>query len=357
VSGARALMAKVADLYYLRNLTQQTIAERLGLSRPTVSRLLTRSRTTGIVRIEVTPPDGTYHPLEHGLEEMFHLREAVVIGSRSESPTATRRALGRAAAAYLDRLLRGGERIGISWGMTLGAVIDHVRPRPLRTTVVPLVGGLGQAAPGIHANELARRLGEAHRGRVHLLHAPAIVAHRGVRDALLSDPRIHHVLDLARRVHVALVGIGALVPSSTLIESGYVAAAEIGALRRQGAVGDVCTRAFGLDGAPPSETLDARILAVTLDDLRRIPTVIGVAGGLEKAEAILGALRGGLVDVLVTDYLAARAVLRLAQAGTAAAGARYVGVRGNGAAGRDVRRARGVSALNEVGRRSETTGR
>jgi DNA-binding transcriptional regulator LsrR (DeoR family) len=342
-------MAKVADLYYLRDLPQRTIAERLGLSRPAVSRLLTRSRAAGVVRIEVIPPEGTHHTLEHALEATFGLREAVVVGGRSESPVATRRALGRAGAAYLDRLLRGGERIGISWGGTLGAVIDHVRPRALKTTIIPLVGGLGQAAPGIHANDLARRLGEAHRGRVHLLHAPAVVATPGVRDALLSDPRIHDVLDLARGVSVALVGIGALGPSSTLIESGCVSAAEIRSLRRRGAVGDVCTRPFGPDGSPSTEALDARILALTLNDLRRIPTVIGIAGGIEKAEAILGVLRGGLVDVLVTDQGAARAVLRLAQEADGSVGS----VANKGAA---PARPRTVSSAIRVGG-GETAGR
>ncbi len=311
----RSLMVKVADLYYLRNLTQQAIAERLGLSRPTVSRLLDRSRTLGIVRIEVAAPADAHRPLERALEDAFGLREAIVIPGRSESPTITRRALGQVAADYLNRLFKGGERIGISWGTTLGAVMDHLRPRRLRTTVVPLVGGLGQAAPAIHANELARRLAEAHRGRVHLLHAPAIVARNDVRAALLTDPPIRQVLDLARRVDVALVGIGALVPSSTLIESGYVSAEDVAALRRSGAVGDICTRPFTAAGAPAGGPLDGRILAIDLEDLRRIRTVIGVAGGLEKAEAILGALRGGLLDVLVTDHLAARAVLRLAASG------------------------------------------
>ncbi len=310
----RVLMAKVADLYYLRTLTQQQIAVRLGLSRPTVSRLLTRARATGIVRIEVTQPEGTHQRLEHDMEEGFGLREVIVIPGRSESPMATRRALGQAAADYLDRALKGGERVGISWGMTLKAVVDSMRPRPLETVVVPMVGGLGQAAPEIHANELARRLAELHSGRVHMLHAPAIVARRAIRDALLSDERIGHVLELARRVDVALVGIGALIPSSTLIESGYVSVAEMTAVRRQGAVGDICTRAFSADGVPLTGDVATRILAVELEDLERIPLVIGVAGGLEKADAILGALAGGLVDVLVTDSIAARAVLRLARA-------------------------------------------
>ncbi|HKV45968.1 MAG TPA: sugar-binding transcriptional regulator [bacterium] len=310
MSADRTMIAKVADLYYLRHLTQQEIADRLGVSRPTVSRLLRRSRAEGIVKIEVTLPDGHRHELERNLEDRFRLREAVVIRGRPESPTLTRRALGEAAAAHLDRLLAGGERVGISWGTTLASVVDHVRPRRVRTAVIPLVGGLGQAAPGIHANELARRLAEAHQGTAHLLHAPAIVATSGVRTALLTDPGIRRVLDLACRVDIALVGVGALVPSSTLIHSGYLSAQELAALRRRGAVGDICTRSFTAEGARIGGTLDARIMAVDLDDLRRIRTVIGVAGGLEKAEAILGALRGGLVTVLVTDHLAAQAVLR-----------------------------------------------
>ncbi len=309
----RQLMVKVADLYYSRGLTQQEIADRLGLSRPAVSRLLQRARAEGIVRIEIHPPEESHRDLERELEETFGLREAIVVTGRSESPSLTVRALGQAAARYLDRFLRGRERIGISWGTTLREVVRHVRPRPLRTTVVPLVGGAGQLAPGIHANDLARDLAQAHGGQVHLLHAPAMVGSPEVLDALRSDPRIREVLELARGVDVALVGIGALVPSSTLVQSGYVSRAELAALRAQGAVGDVCTRPYDAHGEPVDAALQRRILAVTLEDLRRIPTVIGVAGGLEKAEAIRGALRGKLVDVLVTDHLAARSILRAEQ--------------------------------------------
>ena len=309
MTGERTLMVKVADLYYLRRLTQQDIADRLGLSRPTVSRLLQRSRAEGIVRIEVALPEGVHHRLEAALEERFGLREALVVSARGASPAATRRALGEAAAAYLDRVLTGGECVGISWGMTLAAVIDHVRPRKLRTTVLPLVGGLGQAAPQIHANELAWRLAAAHEGRARLLHAPAIVAHTGIRTALLSDPAIRHVLERAGRAHVALVGVGALVPSSTLIQSGDLSASEVAALRRRGAVGDICTRPFTANGTGAGGALEGRIIAVDLAALREIPAVIGVAGGPEKIDAILGALTGRLINVLVTDDVSARTVL------------------------------------------------
>ncbi len=311
----RALMAKAADLYYVRGLTQQRIALRLGVSRPTVSRLLDRARVLGIVRIELAAPEDGHQELERGLEDVFALREAVVVTGRSESPVATRHLLGEAAAAYLTRTLKGRERIGISWGTTLAAVIGALRPRRLRTTVVPLVGGIGRVASEIHANDLARRLAAVHAGEVHLLHAPAIVARPAVRDALLSDPHIAGVLAQARDVQLALVGIGALVPSSTLVQSRYFSVEELGALKRRGAVGDICTRSFTHDGEPVDPSLDARILAIDLQDIRRIPTVIAVAGGLEKADAIVGALRGRLVDVLVTDHLAARAILRAAPAG------------------------------------------
>lgn len=305
------LMAKVADLYHLRDLTQQQIADRLGLSRPTVSRLLKRARRQGVVKIEIAFPDNIHRPMERELEERFGLREAIIVTGRSESPAATRRVIGPAAARYLGRFLRGGERIGISWGTTARAVVDQITPRRLHVMVVPLVGGVGQVTPGIHANELATQLAGLLDGQVHLLHAPAVVAHSGVRNALLSDPRVRRAFDLARRSDVALVGIGALVPSSTLVQTGYFSPDDLKMLRRKGAVGDICTRSFTGDGQPADDALDRRILAVELDDLRRIPTVIAVAGGMEKAEAIHGALRGRLVDVLVTDHLAARAVLRL----------------------------------------------
>jgi DNA-binding transcriptional regulator LsrR (DeoR family) len=310
MSDDHVLMAKVADLYHLRGLTQQEIADRLGLSRPAVSRLLARARAEGIVKVEIAFPEAGHRALERELEEQFGLREAIVVAGRSESPAATRRVVGQAAARYLGRRLHGGERIGISWGTTVQAAVEHMSRRALRVTVVPLVGGVGQVTPGIHANELASRLADRLDGRVHLLHAPAVVAQRDVRDALLSDPEIRKALDLARRSDVALVGLGALIASSTLVRTGYFTADDLKTLRRKGGVGDVCTRSFTRDGQPADGALDRRILAVELEDLRRIPTVIAAAGGMEKAEAIAGALRGRLASVLVTDHLAARAVLQ-----------------------------------------------
>lgn len=304
------LMAKVADLYYLRDLTQQEIADRLGLSRPTVSRLLRRSRAAGIVRIEVVPPDAAHHTLERELEQRFGLREVIVVAGQGEAQT-TQASLGRAAARFLERTVKRGTTIGVSWGTTLRAVVDHLRQKPLRPTVVPLVGGVGQISPRIHANDVARAIADAFGGRVHLLHAPAIVASRRVQQALVRDSEIARVLALARRVTLALVGIGALVPSSTLVRSGYFSADDLLALRRRGAIGDICTRLFAYDGTPLDGELDRRILAVELRDLRRIPTVVAVAGSAAKAEAIRGALAGRLVDVLVTDHLAAREILRL----------------------------------------------
>ncbi|HEU5299813.1 MAG TPA: sugar-binding transcriptional regulator [bacterium] len=312
MSDEQSLMVKVADLYYLRHFTQEAIAQRLRLSRPTVSRLLARARRNGIVRIEIAAPEETFSRMEGELEERFGVREAIVVRG-GERPEAMRGTIARRAAACLERVLKARQRVGVSWGTTLRATIDALTPRRLGTTVVPLVGGVGSVAAEIHANDLARRLAEAHGGVHHLLHAPAIVAGPEVRTALLSDPRIARVLEAARHVDVALVGIGALVPSSTVVQSGYFSLRELAALRSMGAVGDVCTRPFSIDGAPVDAALDRRILAVEVADLKRIPTVIAVAGGADKSEALIGALRAGFVDILVTDHLAARGVLRAAR--------------------------------------------
>jgi DNA-binding transcriptional regulator LsrR (DeoR family) len=278
------------------------------------------------VRIQVVPPDAAHHTLERELEERFGLREAIVVSGQGDVQV-SQSALGRAAARFLERNVRRGSAVGVSWGTTLRAVIDQLRRRPLRPTVVPLVGGVGQVSPGIHANDLAHAIADAFGGRVQLLHAPAIVASRGVRQALLRDSGIAKVLATARQVELALVGIGGLVPSSTLVQSGFFSADDLAALRRRGAVGDVCTRPFASDGSPVDGDLDRRILAIDLPDLRRITTVVAVAGGAAKAEAIRGALVGRLVDVLVTDHLAAREILKKGRprSGVRAARSRHEG--------------------------------
>jgi len=295
-------------MYYQDKLTQQQIATTLGLSRPKISRLLQAAEDRGIVQIRIVNPLGETSALEEELCRKFNLREAVVApcgGGRD-----FKRAVGETGATYLERIVHDGDILGVSWGTTLQEMVNCLHPAERRhdMTVFQMLGGVGQAEGDYHANELARRIAEAFGGRWYPLPAPVVVSSRQVRDALLAEKRLAEIFDNFDRIDTALVGIGCL-EDSILRKTGYLSDEEGEELAHFGAVGDVCSFFFDIEGRICRTSLHDRVVGISPQALRNIDTVIGVAGGTEKIEAITGALRGGFINVLVTDELTAERVL------------------------------------------------
>lgn len=310
------LLAQVASLYYEDNLTQARIAHRLGTSRATVSRLLHEARETGVVEITVHYPWKTDSETERDLIARFHLHQARVLVGRDRPYEDVLRGLGVLAARHVESLLVEDTILGISWGMAVYNIVRALRPdRRLPVTVVQMIGAVGMGDSRIDGPDLARLLANVYGGEYRYLHAPLIVEETRVQEMLLQEPPIRETLSLARRADIALVGIGSLVPEvSSLLRAGYLDREALTRLRARGAVGDVCARHYDAQGHVLDIELNQRIVGIELEALHDIEQVIGVAGGEAKADAILGALRGGHVNVLMTDDAAARKVLELDQA-------------------------------------------
>lgn len=298
------LLAKAGALYYLRGQTQQQIADRLRVSRPSVSRMLEEARRQGIVQITIAPVGGTAGDLEAELETRFGIREAVVTAAAPDGADPVQH-IGAAAAGYLQRTASSGATLGLTWGTTLGEMVRALVPAPLRgATVVQMLGGIGPAQAEAHAADLTRRLARLLEADLQLIQAPGIVATEAVRDALLGDPQIHDAVEAIRGVDVAFVGIGALSTNPVLepgAGAGVVPEGLREALAEAGAVGDVALRFFDADGGAVPCPLDERLIGVDLDTLHALPHVVGVAGGPAKADAIRAVLRAKLLDVLITD--------------------------------------------------------
>jgi DNA-binding transcriptional regulator LsrR (DeoR family) len=230
------------------------------------------------------------------------LDEAIVISPiRSETPNIVRE-LGSAGAECLVRSLSDGDVLGLTWGTTMLSVVDSL---PMQNwpemRVVQMLGGLGQPDAEVYGADLARRMAEAWGAKLRLLPAPGIVASRLVRDALVQEPQVASALRLAASADAAIVGLGRPTPGSVVLQSGILTEEELASLHALGAVGDIGLRFFDAEGHPVEHEINERIIGLDLAQIRRIPRVIGVAGGEEKYEVIRAALRGGLLDVLVTD--------------------------------------------------------
>ncbi len=310
------LLTKVARMYHEHGMRQPRIAEQLHISQPRVSRLLKQAAELGIVRTTVVTPAGVHAELEEQIEQRFGLRDVVVAdpGQSSPSERSTLQAIGAAAAVYLETTLTGGDRIGISsWSSTLLATVDamHPRPTPVAEQVVQVIGGVGNSTSQVYATRLADRLAILTGAEAVFLPAPGLASSLEARDVLMADPHISEVLATYGGLTTLLAGVGSLEPSPLLVESGNaIADAEQDALRELGAVGDICLRFFDEEGEVVKSELDERVLGIDAATLRSIPRVVAIAGGARKYTAIRAALRGGWVDVLVTDLDVAR---RLAQ--------------------------------------------
>jgi DNA-binding transcriptional regulator LsrR (DeoR family) len=306
------LLATIADLYYVRRLGQAEIAQRLGYSRSAISRLLSEAHDKQIVEIRVNHPLQRDVDLEMALRETFGLREAFVARRGSLGYEQMLTLLGRLGAAYLDEVWDEPCVVGLSWGTAVYEVAAALRPRRLPgSEVVQLIGGIGRGDPQIDGPGVAMRVAQTVGGRYHTLNAPHVAADGAMRQALLAMPAIQDTLQLGLESSLAVVGIGSVVPErSSLLRAGYLSPTELAAIRATGAVGDVCGTHFDAHGRILDIEINRRVIGVSLRDLLETPCrVIGVAGGQVKAEAILGALRGRLVNVLVTDSSAAEYIL------------------------------------------------
>lgn len=306
------LLLKVSKLYYEKGFTQLEISDRLHLSRPKVSRLLQQAEDVGIVKINIIPQPGVYADLEGALEAKFGLKEAVVVGvSEPNSQIEVSQEVGAAAAEYFSRATNDPCIIGISWGTTLRAMVDAVLSIDCHQShVVQLTGGLGVPESEAHATYILQRLVAQTESKLSVLPVPGIVDSAEVKKVFLSDSHVREVFRLFQKITVAYVGIGAPTSDSVVMRDGsIISQRELNLLKSKGAVGDLCLRFFDKYGQAVISEVDDRVMGISLEELKKIDRVVGVTGGPKKTDAIRGALKGKLINVLVTDHMSAKRVL------------------------------------------------
>ncbi len=307
-----ALLYTAARLYYEDDATQAEVAEQLGTSRATVSRLLSEAKRQGIVRIEVIPPaEARPGDLADRLARALNIT-SVYLSQSLPAPGAGRTVvdvMGRALAPAVGRALGEagllpGDVLLVSSGRTIYEVAQcELGPLP-GVVVAPTVGGNDQPEEWYQTNEITRLVANRIGGRANYLFAPALP---GVElyQSLVNDPGIQRVLHLWPRARCALMGIGA----PPLTRSDIPRFVPTGSSSLRAAVGDVCSRFYDRDGAPVGFENGERLIALQLETLRHIPVTIAVAVGKDKIESIVAGARGGYFNRLVTDPVTANDVL------------------------------------------------
>ena len=316
-STAEELLLRVAWFYYKDELTQDEIARRLSVSRASVGRMLDRARKVGLVSINLNADHLDAFEVSSRLRRAFGLTEALVVPDHEKEPAdrhVLNSRLGLGGAQFMSTHLRPGGSLGVGWGDTVSRVITSVNFGAVGPVhMVTLTGGVDGYLQTILSSK-GDGGPEPEATTATIIPAPIVASTPRLAAALKAEPAIQQVLRQACGVEQAIVGVGTPATDATIVEMGYLGPEDVLRLRDLGVVGDILGQFFDADGTVVSLPIHDRRIGIELSDLASIPKVVGVAGGLHKTEAILGALRGGFLDVLVTNELVALRLLELEHA-------------------------------------------
>ncbi len=315
----RNFLIRIARKYYLEGLSQQEIAQEMNISRASISNYLKRCREEGIVEIRIEENNDTLaQGLSERLKKTFGLQSVVVV-PRRDSAALTLQEAGKAAAKLLDQVLHNGIRIGLSWGSTLFHVVDALPAHPVtKGEVVQLTGSLGMANPAFDGIELTQKLAGKINAEYRLLPSPVLVKKSELKSLLIAEPPIALTLSRMEALEFALVGISSDKPeSSSMVREGFIKSDEADRIRSEGGIGHICGLHYNAGGQFLPIPENNLVVGISGPQLKAVPHVLGVACGIDKAEAILGALRGKLLNSLVTDEEAALKIAEKIQSAAA----------------------------------------
>lgn len=298
-------------MYYIDNLTQQVIGDRLGVSRMKVARLLEEARRQGFVEITLKFGSVEQAELEGEIESTFAIRECAVVPTY-ENTEQMLSEMAVALAGILERCLADRMIVGVSWGTTLEGMARFLKMKKKHEVkIIPIVGAVGVQGSGSYTNYVTRSFAEKIGGINYTINVPAVVNSKVEKDVMENVSSTHQIIDLARKAKVLLVGLSDATIGSSLGKTGNFRQEEIDYLRTLGVIGNVNLVFLNAAGAHIDNHVEERIVRI-LNPLmmKKVPVKIGIAFGKSKVEVIVSALRGGWINCLVTDEETAKQVLR-----------------------------------------------
>ncbi|WP_313182261.1 sugar-binding transcriptional regulator [Lacrimispora sp.] len=288
-----SLIIKTAWYYYIENMTQQKISEKLGISRMKVIKLLEKARQDGVIQFQISQERSRHLKVEQELIRRWNLKDAFVVPSEPGSPSIND-TIAKAAAMYISDRITENTYVNIGYGDTLGRVINHlatITEAPL--SAVSLTGGVSYYLPNTFSSKFNAKL--------FLYPAPLVVSTKELCSAMQNEPSVQEISRMVNLASMTVVGIGGIREDATIIKNGIFTKNDFLYLSMQGAVGDILSHFIDQDGNPIHTDIEDRLLSTSLATLRTLPNVIGVAAGDSKLKAIRASLKGGYLNVLITD--------------------------------------------------------
>lgn len=300
---------KIAKLYYHEAMSQEEIAKKLEISRPTVSRLLNYAKEHGFVQIKIDDPYEDAESLADLIKSKYNLKACIVEHASHNDYVNVQSAIAKRAAEYINRNVKSGDKIGVSWGKTMYEVSKYLQPSSLKdVSIIQLKGGISFSHVDTRSHQILETFAQVFNASPIDLPLPVIFDVQEVKQMVEKDRYIKSILEQGREVDLAVFTVGTVRDSSLLFKLGFLNELEKDRLKQQ-AVGDICSRFYNDEGSVADQAINDRTIGIELDALKEIERTILVAGGEHKINAIRGALTGGLSNILITDQYTAQELL------------------------------------------------
>ena len=297
----QTLMTKVAWYYYFEEMTQQKVAELMGISRMRVIKLLEKAKQTGIIQLQLRKEGHARMELEQKLMSTFSLKDVFIVPA-AENPRHVNAGISKAASMYINERLTNGAVINMGYGNTPSRILNQLAmmaEHPI--TCIALTGGVSYYLPDARSNVFNAKL--------HLVPAPLLTSSKEMAHAMRNETSVSEVSRMSELAQMTVIGIGSMHESATIFKTGVLSHNDYLYLGMQGAVGDVLSHFIDDQGQLIKTPIEERLISTSLEKLKKLNNVIGVAAGLHKAKAIRAVLNGQYLDVLITDDRTAEAIL------------------------------------------------
>lgn len=307
------LMVRVSKMYYLEELTQDMIAKEIGISRSTVSMILSEAKNFGIVEVRINDPKNNVRDAAEGLKDRYGLKDCFVIPTEIDSIGLITQIVASQGAEYAENILKSHSTVGIAWGMTcyefMHSFVNNSKLSDIN--VVPLIGGTTRVSSEYQLNEMVRMFAEKLQGSPSFIYAPAIAASTSDKDLYMQSVSMRSIIDKWNIMDAAVISVGAppeYYDNRTIADPNRMK--QVFEEDETKPVGDICARRFNIKGRFIEDEYSARIVGIGEETIRKINSVICIAAGRQKVLSIIGALRTNVINYLVTDEATARSVLK-----------------------------------------------
>lgn len=298
-----SLMVKAAWYYYFENMTQQAIADRLSVSRMRVIKLLEAARQNGVIQFRLRADGVAVAEQSRALMEKYHLKDVFLIPETDREDASPNESIARAGAMYIADRLGDNACINVGYGDTLSRTLNHLATMVQSpVTCISLTGGVSNYLPNTRSSIFNARL--------FLMPAPLLASSPEMAAAMREETSVSEIIRMSELSSFTLVGIGPITESATVFRTGVLGNTDMFYLKVHDAVGDVLGHFLDRDGQLIPSPIEDRLISTPLQQLKAMPNVVGLAAGADKIDAIRAVLRGGYLDILITDEPTATQLLR-----------------------------------------------